>query len=279
MPTSKNVSEKPYDNPSPATFLICAFSGWNDAGNAAIDAIDYFNRAYSAEPIPGFDVTAYYNFTETRPQLSHVGDTPIIEWPELSVHTFTAKEHRFITLTGPEPHVQWQNFTADFFSFAKNQGVDHIIMLGALLGENTHTRAFPVSITSYSPALQAAGVEVQSYSGPTGIVGVLAAFAGRYEFSDLSLWVAVPHYMGHAPQPKASYELLHQLGLIIDIPLDLTGLEGEKEAWERGAQELMDEEPDLAHYVQELEAQNQTETVTGDDIAAAFEQYLKGKDR
>lgn len=279
MPTSNNVPEKLYDKDSASTILICAFSGWNDAGNAAIDAIDYLNRAYAAAPIPGFDVANYYNYTQVRPQLSHVGNTPIIEWPGLAIHELDANGQRILTLTGPEPHTHWQNFTADLFTFAKNQGVDHIILLGALLGENPHTRAFPISITSYSPTLQAAGIEVQTYNGPTGIVGVIAALASNNNFTDLSLWASVPHYMGHAPQPKASYELLKQLGNLIDAPINLTVLEEEKEAWERGAQELLDEEPELARYVQELESQTQPEPITGDDIAAAFEQYLKGKDQ
>lgn len=278
MSTTNNYPQNLYSEGQESAILICAFSGWNDAGNAAVDAIDYLNRSQAARPIPGFDVSAYFNFTQARPLLSHVAGTPIIEWPSLTIHEFEVSGRRFITLAAEEPHVNWQQFVRELFGFAQSHGVGHIILLGALLGENPHTRPFPVSISSYSSELQAQGIEMQTYSGPTGIVGVLAASAASSQLTDLSLWVEVPHYAGHAPQPKATYELVKCLHRILDIASELKVLEEEKEAWERGAEELLQDEPELARYVRSLENRTEEDDVTGDDIAAAFEQFLKGRD-
>lgn len=278
MSTSKNFSQQFFGENSESAILICAFSGWNDAGNAAVDAIDYLNRQLQATPLPAFDVTPYYNFTQTRPLLSHVAGTPIIEWPCLTVHEINNAGRRILTLTAEEPQLAWPKFVQDLFIFAAKHNVKSIILLGALLGENPHTRPFPVSVTSYSEELRESGIEIQTYSGPTGIVGVLAAGAAQARLQDLSIWVDVPHYAGHSPQPKATYELVKTLNSLLDIATDLTVLEEEKEAWERGAEELLQEEPELARYVQHLETQVEEDDVTGEDIAAAFEQYLKGKE-
>lgn len=59
-------------------------------------------------------------------------------------------------------------------------------------------------------------------------------------------------------------------------------LEDEVDAWERGTAELLAEEDELARYVQQLEDTYDVEhevAVSGEDIAAEFEQFLKRREQ
>jgi len=53
-------------------------------------------------------------------------------------------------------------------------------------------------------------------------------------------------------------------------------------AWQRGADELSEEDPEVAEYVQSLEEQRDTADLpeaTGEAIAAEFERYLRRRNR
>ncbi|MEU7991973.1 PAC2 family protein [Rothia amarae] len=273
------------DDSGYTTVMLCAFEGWNDAGSAATETLTYLERIYSAQELSGFESEDFYDFTTNRPLLiSQEDGTGEITWPSISMHRWTDESRRihFITVTGPEPQLRWHTFVAALMGAAREFGVDHIVLLGALLAEVPHTQVFPVNVTSYSPALRENDrVHQQSYTGPTGIIGVLAHAARQYGISDLSLWVSIPHYAGHPPHPKATLELLRGIESLFSLAIPLRTIEEETHAWERGAAELMEEEPELAAYVKQLESDQENsslENMSGEDIAAEFERFLKRRD-
>lgn len=265
--------------------MLCAFEGWNDAGSSATEALTYLDRVFSAQPLSASLSDEFFDLSTSRPLLiSQEDGTGEITWPEVTMQQWENPEKtlRVISVTGPEPQLKWKQFTQELLNIAQEQGVDAIILCGGLLAEVPHTRPFPISITSYSPSLrEQEGIEKQNYTGPTGIVGVLALSAATKNLKDLSLWVSIPHYAGHPPHPKATYLLLQALESILGISIPLHTIEEETLAWERGAAELMDEEPELARYVEQLENEQESsklEEVSGEDIAAEFEQFLKRRD-
>lgn len=273
------------ESPTVTTVLLCAFEGWNDAGSAATEALNHLHSVFDAQELMVFDTEAYYNFSENRPQLSSTPDgVSTLEWPEIRMHQWEIPEEnlKIITLLGPEPQLKWKTFTAALLGTARELEVDHLILLGGLLAEVPHTHPFPLSITSYNAMLREnPNVKPQTYNGPTGIIGVLAHSARRFGLTDLSLWISIPHYAGHPPHPKATLRLLRALESILNIAIPLRSVEEETFAWERGAEELMNEEPELADYVRILEeqvAQENSTEVTGEDIAAEFEKFLKRRD-
>lgn len=265
--------------------MLCAFEGWNDAGSAATEALTYLERVKSAKTRPGFGSEEFYNFTESRPLLISQDDGEgEITWPEVIIHEWVERDRglRVISVTGPEPQLKWKTFVDSLLGLARENHVEHLILVGGLLAEIPHTRAFPLNVSSYSAQLRSnAHVAAQSYTGPTGIIGVLAHSARQFEISDLSLWVSIPHYAGQPPHPKATLEILRALENILEIAVPLRTIEDETLAWERGAAELMEEEPELAAYVEQLERSQEEELndISGEDIAAEFEQFLKRRDQ
>ncbi|WP_421084194.1 PAC2 family protein [Rothia nasimurium] len=268
----------------PPTVLLVAFDGWNDAGEAATESVRKINTHYQGSPAQGFNHEHYYTFTETRPLLtpSADGGSELI-WPELKfTEAQTTSGTRILTLTGPEPSLAWKNFCADFFAFVAQHQVDLVVLCGSLLDEVPHTLPLPVGITSFSQAaLDLPGVQPSTYSGETGLIGVLAHEAPQYGVNALSLWVSVPHYVAHPPQPKAAFALLSALQPILGFPMPLEHFQDEMMRWDRAADDLLDDEPELKAYVQNLESAAEAERDISDfsqiDIAAEFEKFLKDR--
>jgi predicted ATP-grasp superfamily ATP-dependent carboligase len=163
-------------------------------------------------------------------------------------------------------------------SFAELK-IELVILLGALLADSPHTRPVPVTAAASDPDLAARlHVEAVDYKGPTGIVGVLQQACAAAGIPAVSLWAAVPHYVAQPPSPKATLALLHGVEDTLDISLPLADLPDEARAWERGVDELAEQDSEVADYVRTLEeAKDATDLpeASGDAIAREFERYLR----
>src|SRR5260370_34565673 len=66
----------------PASAVIAAFEGWNDAGEAASATITHLGAAGEASAIGEIDPEDYYDFQVTRPVLEVIeGQTRRLAWP------------------------------------------------------------------------------------------------------------------------------------------------------------------------------------------------------
>jgi hypothetical protein len=52
-----------------APALVCAFSGWNDAGDAASAALTFIGESLGAERFARIDPEEFYDFQSTRPHI------------------------------------------------------------------------------------------------------------------------------------------------------------------------------------------------------------------
>jgi predicted ATP-grasp superfamily ATP-dependent carboligase len=265
---------------SPA--LIAAFEGWNDAGEAASGAISHLIEAWNAAPAGEIDPEDYYDFQVTRPVMDvSEGKTERLVWPTTRLaHAKPDGIGRDIVLVqGIEPNMRWRGFTAELVTAFREMDVRMVILLGALLADSPHTRPVPVSAAASDSALAAQlHLEPVDYKGPTGIVGVLQHACAEAGLSAVSLWAAVPHYVAQPPSPKATLALLRGIEDILDISLPLADLPSEARAWERGVDELAEQDAEVAEYVRTLEeAKDATDLpeASGDAIAREFERYLR----
>src|SRR4029450_2203265 len=63
-------------------FLVAAFEGWNDAGEAASTALGFISAALEAETFARIDAEEFYDFQQTRPTVRLDDDLRrSIEWP------------------------------------------------------------------------------------------------------------------------------------------------------------------------------------------------------
>ena len=66
--------------------MLCAFEGWNDAGDAASGAILHLEDVWSATEIGAFDPEDYYDFQVNRPEVTLEDGVRSITWPTTSKH-------------------------------------------------------------------------------------------------------------------------------------------------------------------------------------------------
>ena len=263
-------------------WMVAAFEGWNDAGDAASGVVDHLVEEWDAELLVELDPEDFYDFQVHRPQVSTSDDGErAITWPAPQI--FHARPPRLerdvLLLRAPEPNFRWKAFCSTVIGVAKLAGVTELVTLGALLADSPHTRPVPVSGSTSDPALMDQMALLPStYNGPVGITSVLNDIAGREGIASASLWAAVPHYLAEPPCPKATLALLGALEDAVGMPLPQGVLTELAEAWQRGADELTSQDEEIAEYVEALENERDTSELpeaSGDAIAKEFERYLR----
>jgi proteasome assembly chaperone (PAC2) family protein len=262
--------------------VIAAFEGWNDAADAASGVIDHLIKVWDARVIGAIDPEEFYDFQVNRPivgsdELGHRR----ITWPSTQIAIASPPEldRDVILIRGIEPNMRWRQFCAELLAACDDLGGELVVTLGALLADTPHTRPIPVSGTATEPDLvDRLKLEQSTYEGPTGIVGVFQDACVRLDVPAVSYWAAVPHYVAQPPCPKATLALLGQLEELLGCSIALCGLPEDARAWERGVDELAEEDEDVADYVRALEETRDTADLpeaTGEAIAREFERYLK----
>ncbi len=262
--------------------VLAAFEGWNDAAEAASGAIAHLHDVWDAQPLTALDPEEYHDFQVTRPMVTiGVDGRRRITWPttRLSWARPPGSERDVILVRGIEPSMRWRRYTDEVLGHLTGHDATMLITLGALLADVPHTRPIPVTTTSGDPELlERLALHESTYEGPTGIVGILQDTATHRGLPALSLWAAVPHYVGQSPSPKAVLALLSRVEELVDVPVPLGDLAEEAQAWEHGVDELAGEDDEIGEYVRQLEEAKDTADLpeaTGEAIAREFERYLR----
>ena len=269
--------------------MVIAFTGWNDAGEAATGALSHVLGCWAddesdvvPELIAEIDPEDFYDFQVNRP-LVYMDDSSIrsLTWPGAQVYSLAIPSlpHDFIIVRGAEPSMKWKTFTSELLDLADDCEVDLVITLGSMLADTPHTRPITVSGSGPHPDIAARlGVEISKYEGPTGILGVIQDACVRRGIDSISLWAAIPHYASNSPSPKAALALVNALEDFLDISIPQGTLPTEALSWEREVSELAKEDSDVAEYVKALEESKDATDLpeaTGESIARELERFLR----
>jgi predicted ATP-grasp superfamily ATP-dependent carboligase len=272
-----------------APVMVCAFKGWNDAGEAASAALSYIRGSFESREVGGIDPEEFYDFTAVRPTVKLVeGSTRKIEWPEnsFSVAPVPGAEGDLVMLQGVEPSLRWRRFTEDVVTAAQDLGVVMVITLGALLADVPHSRPVSITgITSDDALVKRLGFEPPTYEGPTGIVGMLQQACAEAGLPAVSLWASVPHYVAAAPNPKVALALVRAFEGTAGLAVDGAELESAAEDYERQVTAAVASDPEVKAFVERLETQLDEETAenppdegelpSADTIASDFQRFLR----
>jgi proteasome assembly chaperone (PAC2) family protein len=269
--------------------MIMAFSGWNDAAEAASGAVEHLlsgwrdkNDDVLPELIANVESEDFYDFQVNRPVVS-IDDSEIrsITWPTTQIFgmAIPSMSRDLVIVTGVEPSMKWKSFTSDLLDLADDLEVSLIVSLGSLLADTPHTRPITVTGTGAHPSIaKRLGVSVSKYEGPTGILGIIQDGCLRRGIDAISLWAAVPHYASNAPSPKATLALINTLEEFLNIKIPLSDLPDRADSWESEVNDLAAEDSEIAEYVKALEESKdaaELPDISGDTIAKEFERYLR----
>jgi proteasome assembly chaperone (PAC2) family protein len=247
--------------------MVCAFKGWNDAGEAASAALSFIRGSFEASDVARIDPEEYYDFTAVRPTVRLTeGRTRKIDWPanHVSVAEVPGADGDLVMLQGVEPSLRWRRFTNSVIGTARELDVRMVITLGALLADVPHSR--PVSLTgigSDSSLVERLGFDPPSYEGPTGIVGVLQHACADAGLPAASLWASVPHYVAASPNPKVALALVRGFEGIAGLAVDAGELESAAEDYERQVSAAVASDPEVKAFVERLE--NAMDEVTAEN--------------
>ncbi|HEY2571266.1 MAG TPA: PAC2 family protein [Solirubrobacteraceae bacterium] len=275
-----------------APAMVCAFQGWNDAGDAASSAVSFLSSALDARRFARVDPEEFYDFQANRPSVQFNDDNEReIVWP--TVEVFEAPAPRaprdLVLVQGVEPSLRWRAFTGHMVDLAEALGVQVVVTLGALLGDVPHTRPVTISGHASDPALlERLGMQgsTSTYEGPTGIVGVLHNACAQAGLPSASLWAGVPHYVAAAANPKAALALVRRVEGLIGVSVDVSELESAAADYERQVGLAVQSDPDIQAFVERLEqaAESDEEISTenvpsGDMLAREFQRFLRQRGR
>jgi proteasome assembly chaperone (PAC2) family protein len=268
--------------------MVCAFNGWNDAGEAASAAVSFIRGSFDAEEVASIDPEEFFDFTAVRPTVRLTeGVTREIDWPvaTISAASVPGAEGDLVMLQATEPSLRWRRYTDNLVATARELDVRMVITLGALLADVPHTR--PVAITGLASdrsLVDKLGFQHTSYEGPTGIVGVLHNTFANAGIPSASLWASVPHYVAAAPNPKVALALVRAFEGIAGVVVDAGELESAADDYERQVSAAVASDPEVKAFVERLETAmdevgpdtpDEEDLPSADTIARDFQRFLR----
>jgi proteasome assembly chaperone (PAC2) family protein len=262
--------------------LVAAFSGWNDAAEAATTAARYLATAFEAEKFAEIDPEEFYHFGLTRPVVRFKPgseDEREILWPsmEFSISQASSLPRDLIVGVATEPHLRWKAYCAAVLELARRCDASLVLTLGALLAEVPHTRPVRLVGGASDPELATRlGLRPTRYEGPTGIIGVLNTICREHAMPTASLWANVPHYISGIENPKASLALVRRVLSLLDTTADLSDLEEAGRQFDQNLTEIVAQNAKIAGYISKLESRDAEEQGEqwDDDPAARSESDL-----
>ena len=265
---------------------IMAFTGWNDAANAASNAARFVVRRLGARRFASIEPEPFYAYTETRPtvRIDSSGQRRLT-WPgnEFFYARTPGEARNYVIGIGAEPNLRWRTFSEECMDLFETLDVSMVVSLGALIGEASHRRPIGVTGSAADPEL-AAQLDLQRsrYEGPTGIVGILHHALQEAKRPSASLWATVPHYITGEQCPPATIAVLERLQRLLDTSFDLSELTTASERFREQVDTTIAGDPQMRSYLERLESAlaeaeaEEAELPEAGDLVGDIEEFLRG---
>jgi proteasome assembly chaperone (PAC2) family protein len=236
--------------------VVAAFTGWNDAGDAASNGVRHLIESWQAQPLAEIDPEEFTDFATVRPHVRL--DSSLqrsIVWPTVGLWSASTPGGDVILVLGPEPALRWRLFGDEILEVARSFDASMLLTLGALLADVPHTRPVRLIGTATDDhMIERYELQRSRYEGPTGIVGVLHDACAHHDVASASLWAAVPAYASQVPSPKASLALVERTCQILGCPAPTNRLIESARDYDARVTTFVDDDSDLTGYVARLES-------------------------
>lgn len=235
--------------------IVAAFTGWNDAGDAASTAVRTLIETSGASALAEIDPEPFTDFATVRPHVRLDSDrVRSIVWPTVGVWSASLPGTDVILVLGPEPALKWRAFCEQIVGIAQQVGATMGLTVGALLADVPHTRPTQLIGTATDESLiERFDLERSRYEGPTGIVGVLHDALSRAGLPTASLWAAVPGYASQLASPRAAMALVERACSMMGTPPPVSRLADAIDDYDARVAALISDDDDLVTYVTRLE--------------------------
>jgi len=275
--------------------LVHGLTGFMDAGSGGRLAIKHILATLENRPVAFFHIDGLYDYRARRPKTLFDSDHyESMDMPHLTLSEVTdAEGQTFLLLHGVEPDLGWQSVVRSIIELIRTYGVRMTVGIHAIPWPAPHTR--PVEITAHSSDPELLGVH-QPWVGqveiPGSMSGLIELNLGQQKLPAVGYAAHVPHYLANSEYPKAALALLDQIslntGLMIprddlrqaandmdsEINQQISAVDENREVVES----LEQQHDDVMKSRRELTSTSEGNLVSGDELAAALEQYLADLD-
>lgn len=247
-----------------APTLVMGFTGWMDGGDVSTGAVDYLQVKLGAVPFASIDPEPFYiyNFPGSmeiaslfRPHVKIVDGH--VQQLEMPTNTFYSDaEHNLILFEGKEPHLNWQCFGNCIFQLCEQFDIQQIIFVGSVAGLTPHTREprFTASVSQHRlrPRLEKLGIRFSQYEGPASFITYLTVRAAKNDIDMMVLVAEVPAYL-QGYNPKCVATSVRCISSLLELHMTCDDLRLLSDEFEKRVSELVQQQPELAQRVQQLE--------------------------
>ncbi|NYE94022.1 hypothetical protein FHU41_000243 [Psychromicrobium silvestre] len=279
--------------------LLMGFSGFSDAGQVVSQVTAELLGQVDPEPIPvaSFDIDQLIDYRSRRPQISFVEDhLTDYQQPRLTLYKLVdGLGQPFLYLTGNEPDLQWERFSAAVVGLVQSLDVNLVAWVHSIPMPVPHTRPIGVTVHGNRPDLiegmSSWKATVQLPSAIGHLLEVRLTEAGR---NIAGYAVHVPHYLADAEYPRAAVAALEYLGAAASLMLPTDRLRESGREVERQIAAQVEGSVDVQGVVSKLEEQyderqqdvpvrsllagEDDELPDADELGAAIEAYLANRD-
>jgi len=238
--------------------MIIGLDGWGNAGKASTFTVKYLADKLDARKFAEIPLNMFHDYLIQR---------PIVSIKDGIVQSYVSPKNEFfywrnkdggpdlVLLLGNEPHLNWQKYTKAILRMAEEVGVVRFYTIGGYLADVSHDSETPItSSTNNKKAmaeLKKVGLELTNYRGPTSVYSELLWLSRGRKLDVVSLWGAVPMYVGGI-YPKAAYHILRRIVQLIGIDVDLADLEKKAEAFGTQLEREVMTQPQMQGFIESL---------------------------
>ena len=273
--------------------MVCAWSGWSDAGESATRALHHLTQELGAKKFAEIDPEEFYIFTEERPMVENDDDGGRrLVWPTNEFFYWKSEEEQFpdlVVLIGTEPHLKWRTYTSLVADVAQALNVDMLMTVGALLDEVPHTREPMVLGTTthddlgprYSKVLRR--YKRPNYEGPSGMTSATIDEFARRGIKAVSVWGHAPRYLQGAQNPAITLGIVEEIEKFSNILVENERLGDEAFDFRTRVDYALENTPKAVEYVQSLEERYDSEMTVAEDPGPAalideLDEFLRTRD-
>ncbi|KRV49339.1 proteasome protein [Wenjunlia vitaminophila] len=273
--------------------LLYHLDGFIDAGKAGQQVVEHILSTFLNATVARFDVDRLVDYRARRPSMvfrrDHWAtyDAPTLELRLVDDATGTP----FLLLSGPEPDVEWERFTAAVRGLVERLGVRMTVNFHGIPMGVPHTR--PTGITAHgnrSDLIAGYPTLFDEAEVPGSAQSLLEYRLTEAGHDVLGLAVHVPHYLANATYPPSAIAALEAItsatGLVLPAPALLENSEKIRAEIDR---QIAVDDGGLTSEIQIMEnrydaiagprargdlAPDPADLPSADELAARFEQFL-----
>ena len=245
--------------------MVLGFSGWMNGGEVSTGTVEYLVHKLNASALADIDAEDLYlfNFPGSMEVASlfrpytKIEEGMIVAYQVPMNRFFYNELHNLILFVGKEPNFKWAEYCDCIFSLASQFGVSMIYFIGSVAGLVPHTReprlSGSVSDEGLKSMLQRLGVRLSDYEGPAGISTHLTHQSGERSLAMVTLVAEIPAYV-QGKNHRCIESVARRLSGLLNLQVNLDELRVLADGLEERLNEIVEERPELAERVQQLEA-------------------------